>query len=135
MHQENLVGNPADLDALIKDRPPTEFEKHMHDLEVRRLEDLAQRRSLDIESELKERTSHRPPPNLVLESKTECCCKTTTGTSRSDILGQHAWSLKCLLQDIRSVSQSFGGEQRANATLAVRHLEDALHRIKLALEQ
>jgi hypothetical protein len=100
-----------DLDALIKDRPPTEFEKHMHDLEVRRLEDLAQR----IKGNEELAKSQRVAPDV------------------NELLGRQAWSLKCLLQDIRNTSKVLYGEQRANATLAVRHLEDALHRINLAL--
>jgi hypothetical protein len=116
MHQENLVGNPADLDALIKDRPPTEFEKHMHDLEVRRLQDLAQR----IEGAKTE----------CIEQEKQECSSYPMGDAW---LGRHAWSLKCLLQDIRAASEALEGEQRANATLAVRHLEDAFHRINLAL--
>jgi hypothetical protein len=84
-----------------------------------------------IERELRERVSRRPPPNLVLESKTTAPALPTA----TELLGRQAWSLKCLLQDIRSTSKVLYGEQRANATLAVRHLEDALHRINLALEQ
>jgi hypothetical protein len=102
-----------DLDALIKDRPPTEFEKHMHDLEVRRLEDLAQR----IKGNTELAKSQRVAPDV------------------NELLGRQAWSLKCLLQDIsRAAAAVSEADRRVNATLAVRHLEDALHRIKLALE-
>lgn len=44
------------------------------------------------------------------------------------------WSLKCLIEDVRGVSNALCGEQRANATLALRHLEDAHHRMTLAQE-
>lgn len=48
------------------------------------------------------------------------------------LLGKHAWSLKCLTDDVRGLTKVLYGEQRANATLALRHLEDALHRMDRA---
>lgn len=52
----------------------------------------------------------------------------------TELLGRQAWSLKCLIQEIRSTAEALSeAGRRVNATLAVRHLEDALHRINLAL--
>lgn len=48
------------------------------------------------------------------------------------LLGKYAWTLKCLTEDVRGLSKMLEGEHRANATLALRHLEDAHHRMTLA---
>lgn len=50
-----------------------------------------------------------------------------------DDIGKMLWTLRCLTEEVRRVVFHLGTtEQNENARLALRHLEDAQHRLKLA---
>lgn len=48
-------------------------------------------------------------------------------------LGKMLWTLRCLTEEVRRIVFHLGSTERnENARLALRHLEDAQHRLKLA---
>jgi len=54
----------------------------------------------------------------------------------AEVLGKRQWTLKALTADIKQLRFSFSSaEQNQNVRLAVNHLEDALHRLSLAIDQ
>lgn len=116
MHQEKLVGK-------INEEARTALET----LEATKRRDEAGAKLAELECKLAlERARLSPMPPIVL---TEEQAKSAGLPSVLGLLGKHAWTLKCLTDDVRSLSKMLYGEQRANATLALRHLEDALHRL------
>lgn len=134
-NQDQATTVPSEIAEQLKqipERPRTEFETAMFNAEKQRLMDVVG----NLEAAVKERApqtieeaidmcSHPMPSHLRLEPKAKL-------PSASELLSTKAWSLKCLTDDVRGLTKVLYGEQRANATLALRHLEDALHRMELA---
>lgn len=96
--------------------------------EIRDMEKMAARQQLEsVEQQKRNQPARTNVPNHP---------KTTNPWTTQDELGKQAWSLKCLVNNIRTLQNKLSTtEQNQHLDWAVRHLEDAQNQIELARTQ
>lgn len=126
MHQEKINGEAT------TERPRTEFETAMFNVEKQRLMDAA--KSLEAKLNLEQARIAPIPPIVLTEEQAKAAgIKPTTP---ADQLGRLAWTLECLTRDIGALQNHLSTtEQNRHLAWAVRHLEDAQNQIELARTQ